>query len=108
MVTATVASLEELGEAWTRTQIRSELRERFDLWLDVLEETIEESAKEKPSTLEIPARVVFSKLQELTSLVTQAMVQKHPAREMYQETLHCPQCHRPLQAKLRSPGLRNA
>ena len=54
MVTAAPAFLEEVKEAWVRTEVRRELHERFDLWLDSVGKVV----KEESPSLEALSRVV--------------------------------------------------
>lgn len=52
MATAPVLDLEETRPVWVRDQTQRELHEGFDLWLDTLEETV----KEEPASLDALAR----------------------------------------------------
>src|SRR3990170_90653 len=99
MVTAPVLALEETGPAWGRTQTRRELHQCFDLWLDILEETV----KEEPPRLEVLARAVFARCQELTGMVTEALVKQRHSQALEQKTAPCPHCGRLLQARALGP-----
>lgn len=99
MVTAPVLALEETGQAWGRAQTRRELHEGFDLWLDILEETV----KEEAPSLEVLARAVFARRQELTSMVTAALVKQRHRQALEQKTAPCPHCGRLLQARALGP-----
>jgi hypothetical protein len=82
MVTAPVLALEETGQAWGRSQTRRELHECFDLWLDILEETV----KEEPPSLEALAKAVFARRQGLTGMVTEALVKQRHSQALEQRT----------------------
>ena len=97
MVTAPVLAAGETRPAWARDQTRRELHERFDLWLD----TLEDAVKEQPASLDALARSVFTRRQELTAMVTEVLVQQRHRQALGQKTTACPQCGRWLQA----PGL---
>jgi hypothetical protein len=99
MVTAPVLALEETGPAWGRTQTPRELHECFDLWLDILEETV----KEEAPSLEVLARAVFARRQELTGMVTAALVKQRHRQALEQKTTPCPHCGRLLQARALGP-----
>jgi hypothetical protein len=95
MVTATVLDLEETRPAWAKDQTRRELHEGFDLWLD----TLEEAMKEDPPSLDALARAVFASRQELTALVTEALVQQRHRQALDQKTAPCSQCGGRVQAR---------
>ncbi len=93
MVTAPVLALEETGQAWGRAQPRRDLHECFDLWLDILEETVKE----------VLARAVFARRQELTGMLTEALVKQRYSQALDQKTTPCPHCGRLLQVRALVP-----
>ena len=95
MVTAPVLAAEEARPAWAKDQSRRELHERFDLWLD----TLEEAVKEHSASLDALAQSVFTRRQELTAMVTEVLVQQRHRQALGQKTAPCPQCGRWLQAR---------
>jgi hypothetical protein len=95
MVTASVLALEEPTPDWVRTPTRRDLHESFDLWLDALEETMEE---ESPS-LDALTRAVLASRQELTAQVTEVLVRQRHAQALGQKSAPCPQCGRILPAR---------
>jgi len=97
MVTAPVIDLEETSPAWAKGPARRELHEFFDLWLDALEEAM----KEEPPSLEALTQSVLAGRQELTSVVTEALVRQRHAQALYQKMAPCPQCG----GSVRSRGL---
>ena len=94
MVTASVLDLEEPAADWGRAPTRRELHENFDAWLD----TLEEAVTEKSLSLDALARKVLAQRQELTSMVTEALVQWRHRQALDQKTAPCPQCGRLLPA----------
>src|ERR671918_2070580 len=99
MVTASVLDLEEPAADWGRAPTRRELHENFDAWLD----TLEEAVTEKPLSLDALARKVLAQRQELTSMVTEALVQRRHRQALDQKTAPCPQCGRLLPARALVP-----
>ena len=95
MVTAAPAFLEEVREAWVRTEVRRELHERFDFWLD----SVEEMVKEEPPSLEALTRAVWATRQELTAMVAEALVKRSHQQALEQKSMPCPQCGHLLQAR---------
>ena len=95
MVTAAPAFLEEVKEAWVRTEVRRELHERFDLWLDSVEKVV----KEESPSLEPLTRAVLARRQELTAMVTEALVKRSHQQALEQKSMPCPQCGHMLQAR---------
>jgi hypothetical protein len=100
MVTAPVLAAEEARPAWARDQTRRELHECFDHWLD----TLEEAVTEKSSSLDALAKAVFASRQELTAMVTEALVQQRHRQALHQKTAPCPQCGRLLPARALVPS----
>jgi len=66
MVTAPVFAPEEADPGWSRPQARRELHQGFDLWLD----EVEEAMQEEPASLDALSRLVFARRQELTAADT--------------------------------------
>jgi Uncharacterised protein family (UPF0236) len=92
---AAVISLEDLREAKSRVEFRQKIHERFDRWLDRMEEEM----KEPKPTLAQLAEVVFHLRQELTQSVTEGLLESRYAAEKEQETILCPGCGQPLHAR---------
>ena len=90
MVALPVFALEEVYPGSTRTQARRDLHESFDLWLD----EVEEAMQEEPTSLDALSRLVFARRQELTGGVTEALVRQRHAEALAQERAACPQCGR--------------
>jgi hypothetical protein len=100
MVTAAPAFLEEVKEAWVRTEVRRELHERFDLWLDSVGKVVkEESPSLEALSLEALTRAVLARRQELTAMVTEALVKRSHQQALEQKSMPCPQCGHMLQAR---------
>lgn len=92
---AAVISLEDLREAKNRAELRQKLHERFDQWLDKMEEAM----KEPQPTLVQLTEVVFNLRQELTRSVAEGLVESRYAAEREREVTSCPGCGRPLRAR---------
>lgn len=95
MVMAPVLALEEPTPDWTRVPTRRELHESFDLWLDSLEEAVQE----EPARLEVLTSAVLAQRQELTAQVTEALVRQRHAQALEQKNAPCPHCGRLLPAR---------
>jgi hypothetical protein len=95
---ATVISLEEFRQERARDETRRELHERFDRWLNQVEERVTE---ERP-TLEQLTQEIFATRQDLTGMVAEALVGQAYAETLEQQTMPCPHCGRILSAR-RSP-----
>jgi hypothetical protein len=95
MVTASVLALEEPTPDWIRTPTRRELHEDFDIWLDTLEETV----KEEPPSLDALTGAVLARRQELTAMVTEVLVRQRYAQALGQKNAPCPHCSRLLPAR---------
>jgi hypothetical protein len=92
MVTAPVLAAEEARPAWARDKTIRDLHECFDHWLD----TLEEAVTDKSSSLDALTKSVFTSRQELTAMVTEALVQQRHRQALHQKTAPCPQCGRLL------------
>jgi len=95
MGAAAVISLAAVREQKQRAEFRQQLHERFEHWLD----TLEEQMREPKPTLEQITRAVWGSRQELTGSLTEALVQHRYGREQAQRTAPCPQCGRLVAAR---------
>jgi hypothetical protein len=64
---------------------------------------MEEAVKEESPSLDALTRAVFTKRQELTAKVTEALVQQRHRPALHQKTVPCPQCGRRLPARALVP-----
>lgn len=95
MASAAILSLDEFRETQRRVERRHRLHDRFEQWLDSLEERV----KEPQPTLEELTQAVFALRQELTQAVTESLVeQAHPAL-VEQGATTCPRCGHTLSAR---------
>jgi len=88
MAHAAVISLEEFKQARLHADARQQLHERFDRWLDALEERMPETTP----TLDHLTQAVFARRHELTSAITEALVEQTHHDVLDQHTMRCPQC----------------
>jgi hypothetical protein len=95
MASAAILSLEEFRDTQRRAAIRQRLHDRFDQWLDGLEERV----KASQPTLEELTQAVFALRQELTQAVTEGLVEQAHRAAMEQRTAACPQCGQTLSAR---------
>jgi len=95
MGAAAVISLAEVREQKQRRQIRQQLHEQFDHWLN----TVEEQVKEPKPTLEQLTRAVWEVRQELTGQLTTALIEQRYGAEQEQHHAPCPQCGRQVAAR---------
>jgi hypothetical protein len=95
MGAAAVISLAEVREQKQRVQLRQQLHEQFDHWLD----TLEEQVKEPKPTLEQLTRAVWELRQELTGQLSTALVEQRYRAEQEQRYASCPQCGRAVAAR---------
>ncbi|MGH8058847.1 MAG: hypothetical protein ACREOH_16675, partial [Candidatus Entotheonellia bacterium] len=95
MAYAAVLSLEEFRDAQRRTEVRQRLHERFDGWL----QRVENQVKEPTPTLEELTEAVLALRQELTQAVTEGLVEQAHRAALEQRTTVCPQCGRTLSAR---------
>jgi hypothetical protein len=100
MASAAILSLDEFRDTQRRVEIRQHLHDRFDHWLNRLEERV----KEPQPTLEQLTQAVFALRQELTQWVTEGLVEQTHRALLEQRTAACPQCGQTLSA--RGPGER--
>ena len=88
MAYAAILSLDEFRETQRRVERRHRLHDRFEQWLDSLEERV----KEPQPTLEELTQAVFALRQELTQAVTESLIEPaHPAL-VEQRATTCPRC----------------
>jgi hypothetical protein len=90
MGAAAIISLAEVRARKQRAEFRRQLHEGVDHWCDALEEKVTEP---KP-TLEHLTRAVWELRQELTSSVTEALLEQRWRAEQEQTTALCPRCGR--------------
>jgi len=90
-----VISLEEFRQKRTRAEMLRQLHERFDSWLDEVEQRLQE----KTPTLEQVAQAVFAMRQELTGMITEALVEQAHGESLRQQTMPCPHCGSILHAR---------
>lgn len=92
---AAVISLAERREQKQRAEFRQQLHERFDQWLD----TLEEHVKEPNPTLEQITRAVWEVRQALTGGVAEAVMEQRYRPEQAQRSAPCPHCGRLVAAR---------
>jgi hypothetical protein len=95
MAYAAILSLEEFRDAQRRTEVRQRLQERFDRWL----QRVEDHVQEPQPTLEELTQAVFALRQELTQAVTEGLVEQAHRAALEQRTALCPQCGQTLSAR---------
>ncbi len=95
MASAAILSLEEFRDTRRRGEIRQRLHDRFDRWLDGLEERV----KASQPTLEELTQAVFTLRQELTQAVTEGLVEQVHRTLLEQRTAACPRCGHTLAAR---------
>ncbi len=96
MGNAAAISLQEFRQARVQADARRHLHERFDRWLDAVEERVQE----KIPTLDEMAQAVFAMRQELTGMITEALVGQAHAEALEQQTMLCPHCGRLLRVRV--------
>jgi hypothetical protein len=95
MAYAAILSLEEFRDTQRRTEVRQRLQERFDRWL----QRVEDHVKEPQPTLEELTQAVFALRQELTQAVSAGLVEQAHRAALEQRTALCPQCGQTLSAR---------
>jgi hypothetical protein len=95
MASAAVLSLEEFRDAQRRTEVRQRLHDRFDRWL----ERVEDHVKEPTPPLEELTAAVLALRQELTQAVTESLVEQAHRAALEQRTAVCSQCGQTLSAR---------
>lgn len=95
MGAAAVISLAEVREKKQRVELRRQLHERFDHWIDALEEKV----KEPKPTLEQLTRTVWELRQELMGNLSEVLLEQRYGVEQEQSSAPCPQCGRLVAAR---------
>ncbi len=95
MTCAAILSLEDFRDTHRRAEIRQQLHDRFDRWLNQLEGRM----KDPTPTLEELTQAVFALRQELTQAVTEGLVEQVHRAALEQRTAVCPQCGQTLSAR---------
>jgi hypothetical protein len=95
MAYAAILLLEEFRDAQRRTEARQRLHDRFDRWL----QRVEDQVKEPQPTLEELTQAVFALRQELTQAVTEGLLEQAHRAGLEQRTAVCPQCGQVLSAR---------
>ena len=95
MGSGSVVSLEEVFRSREGVEFRRRLHERFDAWLDGLEEGM----KEPHPNLEQLVQEVFTQRQGLTGLIAEEVVKQQHKGMLGQETAPCPRCGQELSAR---------
>jgi hypothetical protein len=92
---AAVLSLEDLREVKSRAEYRQQLHDRFDQWVERVEEEMQEP---KPTLAQVTG-MVFHLWQELTQSVIEGLLESRYAAEQEGETICCPSCGQQLRAR---------
>jgi hypothetical protein len=95
MTCAAPLSLEDFRDTQRRAESRQRLHERFDHWLNLLEERMQGGTP----TLEELTQAVLALRQELTQAVTESLVAQAHRTFLEQRTAACPQCGQTLSAR---------
>ena len=95
MACAAILSLEDFRDTQRRAEVRQRLHERFDHWLDQLEERV----KAPKPTMEELTQAVLALRQELTQAVTAGLVEQVHQAVVEQRTALCSQCGQVLSAR---------
>jgi hypothetical protein len=95
MTCAAILSLAEYRDAQRRTEVRQCLHDRFDRWL----QQVEDHVKEPQPALEELTQAGLALRQELTQAVTEGLVEHAHRAALEQRTVVCPQCGRTLSAR---------
>src|SRR5262244_2685498 len=95
MTCAAILSLEDFRDTQRRTEIRQRLHDRFDHWLNLLEDRM----KPRTPTLEELTQAVLALRPELTQEVTESLVAHAHRTFLEQRTAACPQCGQTLSAR---------
>jgi len=93
MGAAEVISFEEVRARKQWSSLRQQLHERFDQWLD----TLEQVWHEPPATLSEVTTTVWDLRQQLTGGITETIVAHTHAGERQRRQASCPRCTRVLQ-----------
>jgi len=92
---AEVISLDEVRARKQWTTLRQALHERFDQWLD----TLEEQWREPPATFSEVTATVWDLRQQLTGGITETIVAHAHRGEHDRKQVNCPKCDQVLKAR---------
>src|SRR5712691_11711422 len=95
MGAAEVISFEEVRARKQWSTLRQQLHERFDQWLD----TLEQAWHEPPATLSEVTATVWDLRQQLTGGITETIVAHAHAGERQRKQASCPRCTRVLKVQ---------
>jgi hypothetical protein len=95
MTCAAILSLEAYRDAQRRTEVRQRLHDRFDGWL----QQVEDHVKEPEPPLEALTQAVLALRQELTHVVPEGLVEPRHRVALEQRTAVCPQCRQAVSAR---------
>ena len=95
MGAAEVISFEEVRARKQWSTLRQQLHERFDQWLD----TLEQAWHEPPATLSEVTATVWDLRQQLTGGITETIVAHAHEGERQRRQASCPRCTRVLQVQ---------
>jgi hypothetical protein len=95
MGAAEVISFEEVRARKQWSTLRQQLHERFDQWLD----TLEQAWPEPPATLSEVSATVWDLRQQLTGGLTETIVAHAHAGERQRQQASCPRCARVLKVQ---------
>src|SRR5215470_20355124 len=87
---AEIIALSEVRASKQWEVLRHQLHERFDQWLD----TLEQQWPEPPSTLPEVTATVWNIRQQLTGSITETIVKQAHEGERQRTQARCPQCAR--------------
>ena len=95
MTCTAILSLEDFRDTQRRAEIRQRLHDRFDHWLNQLEDRMQD----RIPTLEELTQAVFALRQALTQAVTEGLVEQTHRAVVEQRTAACPRCGQTLSAR---------
>jgi Uncharacterised protein family (UPF0236) len=95
MTCAAILSLEDFRDTQRRAEMRQQLHDRFDQWLNQLEDRMQD----RSPTLEELTQAIFVLRQELTQAVTEGVVEYVHRAAVEQRTTPCPRCGQTLSAR---------
>jgi hypothetical protein len=99
MAAAAIISFEETRQSVAKPQARHQRHAYLDGWL----ERLEANRPDDTPSLEALTPAVFTRRQELTGRITQALVEQQQARALHQRTIPCPPCPGILPARPAQP-----
>jgi hypothetical protein len=95
MTCPAILSWEDFRDTHQRAAIRQQLHDRFDRWLNQLEDRMQDPT---PTLAEL-TQAVFALRQELTQAVTESLVEQTYRAVLEQRMAVCPQCGQTLAAR---------